>query len=106
MKAGIADPEKISIARQCHCKHVSAVTNNHATTEKLLEVMFSMLSFPRLYKENKLEFLISQKCESVEKSAVICGWEVPAGRDVSTEPEESPLLKAVTMQFLAKSMTS
>jgi hypothetical protein len=29
MKAGIADPVKVSITMQKHCKHVSAVTNNH-----------------------------------------------------------------------------
>jgi hypothetical protein len=37
MKAGIADPENPSIARQRHGKHVSVVTNNYATTEELLE---------------------------------------------------------------------
>jgi hypothetical protein len=37
MKAGIADPENTSIVRQRHGKHVSAVTNNHAETEELLE---------------------------------------------------------------------
>jgi hypothetical protein len=46
-------------------RHASAVTNNHATTEELLEVMFSMRSLPRLYEENQLEFLISQECEVV-----------------------------------------
>jgi hypothetical protein len=50
MKAGIADPEKTSITKQRHGKHVSAVTNNN-TTEKLLEAVFSMRSVPRLYDE-------------------------------------------------------
>jgi hypothetical protein len=36
MKAGIADPEKTSIARQWHGKHISIVTNNYVTTEELL----------------------------------------------------------------------
>jgi hypothetical protein len=40
MKAGIANPQKTSIARQRHGKHVCAVTNNHATTEELLEAVF------------------------------------------------------------------
>jgi hypothetical protein len=48
MKARIVDPEKLSIARQQYSKHVSAVTNNHTTTEELLEVMFSMRPMPRL----------------------------------------------------------
>jgi hypothetical protein len=50
MKAGIANTEKIAIARQRHGKHVSAVKNKHATIEELLEAV------PRQYKENQLEF--------------------------------------------------
>jgi hypothetical protein len=53
MKVGIADPEKISIDRQRHGKHISAVTNNHAT-EELLKAVFSKRSVPRLLTENKL----------------------------------------------------
>jgi hypothetical protein len=52
MKAGIAVPEKTSIDRQRHDKHISAVKNNHATTEELLEAVFSMQFVLRLYKEN------------------------------------------------------
>jgi hypothetical protein len=59
MKAAIADPKKTSIARQWHSKHISAVRNNHATTEESLEAVFSMRSVPRLYKENQQEFLVS-----------------------------------------------
>jgi hypothetical protein len=51
MKAGIADTGKISIARQRRCKHSPTVTNNHATTEELLEAAFSMRSMPRIYEE-------------------------------------------------------
>jgi hypothetical protein len=41
MKAGRADPEKTSIARQRHGKLVSIITNNHATTEEeLFEAVF------------------------------------------------------------------
>jgi hypothetical protein len=58
MKARIADQEKTSIARQQLGKHVSAVMNNHATTEDLIEAVFSMQSMLRLYK-NQLEFLVS-----------------------------------------------
>jgi hypothetical protein len=50
MNAGIADPEKASTAKQRHGKHFSMVTNNHATTEELLEAVISTLSVPRLCK--------------------------------------------------------
>jgi hypothetical protein len=59
MEARIADPETTSIARQQHGKHVSAVTNNHATIEELLEVVISMWFVLRLYKDNQREFLVS-----------------------------------------------
>jgi hypothetical protein len=54
-KVRVGDSEKTSIARQWHSKHVSTVTNNHAT-EELLVVVFSIGSVPRLYKENQLSF--------------------------------------------------
>jgi hypothetical protein len=60
MEARIADPEKTSTARQWQGKHVSAVTDNHVR-EKLLEMVLSMLSMPRLYKENQMEFSVSQE---------------------------------------------
>jgi hypothetical protein len=64
-------------ARQRHGKHVSAVTNNHATTEDLLEAVFSMLSVPWLYEDNQLEFLVA--VENVrELSWVSCGSRQPA----------------------------
>jgi hypothetical protein len=58
-KVEIADPENTSVAYQWHGKHFSAVANNHAATEELLEAVFSMRSVPRLYKKNQLEFLVS-----------------------------------------------
>lgn len=58
MKAGIANLEKTSFARQGHSKHISMVTNNHMTTDES-EVVFSMQPVPRLYKENHLDFLVS-----------------------------------------------
>jgi hypothetical protein len=42
MKARISDPEIISIIRQRHDKHVSAVTKNNSTTDELSEAVFSM----------------------------------------------------------------
>jgi hypothetical protein len=45
----------VVIAKQRRGKHFSAATNQHATIEELLETVFSMLSMPRLYKEEELE---------------------------------------------------
>jgi hypothetical protein len=39
-KAGITDPEKTSVIRQRHGKHVSAVTNNHARTGNCSKLCF------------------------------------------------------------------
>jgi hypothetical protein len=55
MKAERAYTEKTSIARQRHCKHIPAVKNNCAKTEKFLETVFSIQSVPRLYKESQQE---------------------------------------------------
>jgi hypothetical protein len=41
------------------------MTNNHATTEELLEEVFSVLSVSRLYKENQLEFLVNREYKGV-----------------------------------------
>jgi hypothetical protein len=51
MKAGIADSEKTSNARQWSGKYISTITNNSSTIEELLEAVFSIQSVPRLYKE-------------------------------------------------------
>jgi hypothetical protein len=48
LKAGILKLEEAPIATQRRGKH-SAATNQHATTEELLEAVFSMWSAPRLY---------------------------------------------------------
>jgi hypothetical protein len=65
MKAGIADPKKTTTARQRHGNYLSAVTNNHETTQELLQTMFSIRSVPSLYKENQVEFSVSQEYEGV-----------------------------------------
>jgi ribosome-interacting GTPase 1 len=41
------------IARQQHGKHIPVATNQHATMEVLLEVVFSMLSLRRLYIDDQ-----------------------------------------------------
>jgi hypothetical protein len=48
-------PEKRSVGRKWHSKHVKAVKNNHITTDDLLEAVFSMRSALTIYKENQLE---------------------------------------------------
>jgi hypothetical protein len=48
-ESGIIDPEKTLIARQRLGEHVSAETTALTTTDKMLEVVFSMLSVPKLY---------------------------------------------------------
>jgi hypothetical protein len=61
MKAGILNPEKTTTARQRQVKHTSAVTNNHARTEELLESGFSMRPMSRLYTGNQEKFA-KNKC--------------------------------------------
>jgi hypothetical protein len=59
--AEIADSQKkTSLTMQRHGKNISAVQNNHAATEVLLEAVFSMQSVPRLHKENQLRFSVNQ----------------------------------------------
>jgi hypothetical protein len=47
------EQEKVAVVRQRQGKHVSAATNQHATIEELLEVVFSMRSAPRLCNEKE-----------------------------------------------------
>jgi hypothetical protein len=53
--------EEAAIAMQQHSEHVSAAMNQHATTEELLEVVFSVWSTPRLYSEDEQEKLVSSE---------------------------------------------
>jgi hypothetical protein len=48
LKAGIMEQEEVAIAWQWHCKQFSMTTNKCATTEELLEAVFSMWSMLRL----------------------------------------------------------
>jgi hypothetical protein len=43
-QAVIVEPEDTAVARQRLGKHVQAATNAHATTEELLDAVFSMQS--------------------------------------------------------------
>jgi hypothetical protein len=49
---------KRSAARQWHRKHVKAVKTNHATTDELLDTVFSTRPVLRIYKEKQLEFSV------------------------------------------------
>jgi hypothetical protein len=50
LKAGIIEEQKTD-TRQRRAKHVSEAKNQHATTEVLLQAVFSNRSAPRLYNE-------------------------------------------------------
>jgi hypothetical protein len=44
LKAAIVEPEETVVVRQRLGKHVPTATNTHATTEELLDAVFSMSS--------------------------------------------------------------
>jgi hypothetical protein len=69
MKAGIADPEMISIIRQRHDKHVSAVMNNNLATEELLEVVFSVHSISSLTRMLHEDY--DRRCSVGKKSLAV-----------------------------------
>jgi hypothetical protein len=59
LKAGIMEEEHDTTQRRA--KHVSGAKNQHATTEVLLQAVFSILSAPRLYNEDQLRFRAAGK---------------------------------------------
>jgi hypothetical protein len=61
----MVEEEEAAIARQQDSKHVSAAMNQDATTEELLEVVYSVQSVLRLYNEDQWKKLFSQRFESV-----------------------------------------
>jgi hypothetical protein len=63
-------PEKTSIDRKRHGKHVSLITNDRATKEELLDAMFSMRPVLKLYKENQREFSQSVVHTLDERSSI------------------------------------
>lgn len=48
LRVEIVEPEEMSNASQWLSKHVLAAMDMYATTEEFLEVVFSVLSMPRL----------------------------------------------------------
>jgi hypothetical protein len=49
LKVGAVEQDQAAGTRQRRGKHVSAVTNQHATVDEVLEVVFYMWSVPRPY---------------------------------------------------------
>jgi hypothetical protein len=47
----LAERMDVVTGKQQHSKHITTATNQHATTEELLEIIFSMWSMPLLYNE-------------------------------------------------------
>jgi hypothetical protein len=89
LKARIAQPEETAIASKRLGKHVSTAMN--ATTEELLEVVFSVGSMQRLHKETS--WISQENVQAADKSESL----------VRVAPvEESPLLEATTQQCIVK----
>jgi hypothetical protein len=97
------------VSRQRIGKHIPAATNIHSTLELLLETVFSTRFMQRGYKGdnwgNPVSWELSSAREAEERwcySSVV-GYS-PDSNSVSAEAEESPLLRAVTKQWLVKTM--
>jgi hypothetical protein len=84
-------------------KQVLTATSPRATIEKLLETVFSARSVPRRYNRDMLEVIYKPAWELVNWSKSSVVGHSPGSNDVSTEVEESPLLRFVTGKRLAKS---
>jgi hypothetical protein len=81
--------EETAVARQLFDKHISAATDKHATIEELWKAAYCIRSDQRLHNEDQLP------------SFVIFASQLPDGKDMSKEAEESALLRA-TRQRLVK----
>jgi hypothetical protein len=77
-----------------------AATDTQATTQELLEAVFSVRSVPRLYNEDQLPLQVSRKRvlrRQLGKYEFGARWP-PACEDVSPGAEERPLSEDVTKQ--------
>jgi hypothetical protein len=74
LKSRIVKPAETTVARERLCKHACchtmAVTDMHATTEELLEAVFSLWSVPRLYNEGQLPLRVGGWCEMIASLGV------------------------------------
>jgi hypothetical protein len=59
LKARIVEKEEAATATQWRSKQFFTATNKHGTIEKLMRVVFSVQSTPRLYNEDQQEKLAS-----------------------------------------------
>jgi hypothetical protein len=91
-------------------KHVPAAMSTHATIELLLETVFSTGSMQRGYKEdnwgNPVSWELSSAREAMKRwryESSVVGYSTNSN-DVSTEAEESLLLRAVTKQRLVTTL--
>jgi hypothetical protein len=82
-----------------------AATNMHATTEELLEAMFSVRSVPRLQNKEQLRLResletavtkVGGECEIAASLGVSWSKESPASKDVNMKAEEATGLETVT----------
>jgi hypothetical protein len=67
------EAKETAIARQWLSKHVPAATDIYATTEKLLEAVFSMQCVPRLYNEHQCDKSVSCELGAVSGQIVKLG---------------------------------
>jgi hypothetical protein len=62
------EPKETTVARKRLGKRASAATDTHATTEELLETVFSMRSVPRLYTWG------GQESRGTRNQKRLCWW--------------------------------
>jgi hypothetical protein len=97
LKARIVKPAETAVASEwLSSRHVNADTDTLATTEELLEAVFSVRSVPRLYKEDQLSLQVSRRTQLEEEEVGV--RRPPACEDVSPEAEGFPLLEDVAQQ--------
>jgi hypothetical protein len=90
-------------------KHVPTAMNMHATIELLLETVFCTQCVQRGYKEDNWgipvsgELSLAREAEKRWHYSTFMGYLLD-NNSMSTEGEESPLLKTVTKQRLVKTL--
>jgi hypothetical protein len=87
----IHNPACKAVSRQRLDKHIPGATGTQATTDVLLETVFSTTSAQMCYKDNW-----------IKNSSI--GREPPFGEDLGPEAEEQSLLEAVTRQLIVKTL--
>jgi hypothetical protein len=99
----------MAVSRKWIDKHVPTAMNMHATIELPLETMFSARSVRRGYKEDNWDNPVSWELSSAREAekrwhySSVVGYSLDSS-DLSTDAEESPLLRVVTKQQLVKTL--